>query len=107
LKPDANGIYDYDKIDMTNPIVELEYFLCNPKNRAQTSAHLPRDQRDRYLRQHLSQDAVELFWDPEKGAKWDKSGTPWNTEGMTPYYELEFKFSDIRKQMGLSNIRKR
>lgn len=33
MKPDGNGLYDYDKIDMTNPIVELEYFLCDPRNR--------------------------------------------------------------------------
>lgn len=92
---------------MTNPIVELTYFLGDPRNRAQTSAHLPRERRDRYLRQHLSQDAVDLFWDPSLGAKWDKSGTPWNTEGATPYYELEFRFGDVRKAMGLSSIRQR
>lgn len=104
ILPNKYGFYDYSKIDYTNPIVELEYFLSDPRNRHAVSATRDLEERKNYLNYHLSPEAVELYWHPETGAKWDKSGTPYEPPTI-PYYELTFDkaevVGDARVQLGL------
>lgn len=104
ILPNKYGFYDYSKIDYTNPIVELEYFLSDPRNRHAVSATRDLEERKNYLEYHLSPEAVELYWHPEAGAKWDKSGTPYKPPTI-PYYELTFDkaevVGDAREALGL------
>lgn len=104
LQPEEYGLYDYTKIDYKNPIVELEYFLSHPNHRHKVSQTQPLEEREQYLNANLSPEAVELYWHPETGAKWDKSGTPYEPPTI-PYYDLTFDkaevVGDAREALGL------
>lgn len=62
------------------------------------------EKRRRYIEGHLSPEAADLFWHPEKGAQYDHSGTPYNMDGWTPWDKLEFRFGDVWRTFGGGNI---